>query len=155
MPFAPVNIVGYNYTSSSSSCMPSNVMGPYETFTCSISTPTTITFDGIWGYSMNCFPIIMPTATLVVDACLSVPESRKNDISMQVIPNPSDGVFRLVFNNNVGNVKVEVMDITGKILYSGKHLEGEEIRVSLLPGMYYVRCYTIRGMVERKLLIMH
>ncbi|GIV29984.1 MAG: hypothetical protein KatS3mg028_1050 [Bacteroidia bacterium] len=153
--YAPVNIIAYGYNSSSSSCMPSNAMGPYETFTCSVSTPTTITFDGAWGYATGCFPILMPTATLVVDACLSVPVSGGKDVSMQIVPNPSDGVFRLMFNNNAGSVKVEVTDITGKVLYAGEHSEGEYIRVNLLPGMYYIRCHTNRGIVERKLLIMH
>jgi len=153
MPFAPVNIIAYGYNSSSPSCMPSNAMGPFETFTCSISTPTTITFGGAWGYAAMCFPIIMPMTTLVVDACLSVPASGE-ELSMHVIPNPSDGVFRLMFNKNVGNVKVEVLDIMGKVLYSGEHLAGEDIQGNWLPGVYYVRCYTSRGVVERKILIM-
>ncbi len=57
------------------------------------------------------------TATIQVNACTGVVENTLEN-GFNVYPNPNNGEFTISFNANVGNVKMEILDIQGRVVYS-------------------------------------
>ncbi len=91
-----------------------------------------------------------PTTTLIT--------SVENKNSVSVFPNPSNGVINLNFQKELLNVKLEVSDISGKILYSEKHqqiaLGIKALDISNMPaGIYLLIIYSEDSYFMYKLLI--
>ena len=52
-----------------------------------------------------------------MNACTGVVENTLEN-GFNVYPNPNNGEFTISFNANVGNVKMEILDIQGRVVYS-------------------------------------
>jgi PKD repeat protein len=94
--------------------------------------------------------------SIFIDDCLFTKEF-KNDISVQLFPNPNSGVFTVKSNQMID--KIEVVDQNGKLLYS-KQINDKTGRISLhlVQGAYYVRTFfddldNKQRMVTKELLI--
>ncbi len=74
----------------------------------------------------------------------------KSDNEINISPNPSTGVFHISFNNVVN--KLEVLDITGRVIYS--EVPSERIFnidvSSFETGIYFVKVSTDAGVVVKK-----
>lgn len=79
-------------------------------------------------------------------------------LDFNVYPNPSSGIFNLVLNQTSENLRFEIMDVNGCLIFTGSknnQTESIEIDASILPaGVYFVRLYSgiakigIRRMVK-------
>lgn len=91
---------------------------------------------GIAGQTDNGYPAI--TCTVVTD----VNELTDNEL-ISVFPNPNSGNFVIDYAGNQGSALIEVMDITGKAVYSTQQgvASGSRIDINLghAPGVYFVR----------------
>ena len=89
-----------------------------------------------------------------------------NDIvaagELNVFPNPSNNYLNLDFTlNNVSNVTVSMIDVTGKTVYNNhlSNLNGNQGLVintsNLANGMYSLSLKTSEGTITRKVTIAH
>lgn len=80
---------------------------------------------------------------VAVDPCTGIQEAGAGQGLMAVYPNPNDGVFTVAGSEN-GTKKIEVMDMTGRIVLS-EAAAGSAVQVNitgLSKGVYYVKIST-------------
>jgi hypothetical protein len=79
------------------------------------------------------------TGKLNASPPVSVDDTQKE--SFKIFPNPSEGVFTLELNEDFQQADVIVVDVLGKIVFSGKKLEAStQINLSDYPaGMYFIK----------------
>ena len=81
--------------------------------------------------------------------------------SLSLYPNPNDGQFTLSFEfSKSKDVTIEVLDVTGRIIYSEKATAISSYRkdldlTSAESGMYQVRIITNDGVVTKKIVVQH
>ncbi len=81
-------------------------------------------------YIVNVVPNLTP---------LAVKKVVKTDLTFNIYPNPSTGIFNLSFSNEIKNVKMEVSDVLGRKIISMKLNNEKSIDLSELKnGTYYV-----------------
>ncbi len=76
--------------------------------------------------------------------------------SFSIFPNPSNGSFVITPNNDYSIEKIEMLDLTGKLVWSKEILEkSQQIRLnlSLTKGIYIIRAHNSEGIIQKKLLI--
>jgi PKD repeat protein len=79
--------------------------------------------------------------------------------TLSLFPNPNNGQFTLSFNfEKAKDVTVEVLDVTGRIVYSDKQngitTYNKQIGIENADqGMYLVRIITTEGVVTQKIII--
>jgi hypothetical protein len=84
------------------------------------------------------------SVTITVNACVGVEESSLEN-SVIVYPNPNNGEFTIAVNANVGDLKIEVVDMQGRVVFASQENNvqaGFTSRVSLnemAKGIYMVR----------------
>jgi PKD repeat protein len=77
---------------------------------------------------------------IYVDACTGIPEILQH---LSVYPNPSNGTFSIVANQNLSDASISILDVYGKEIYvkddvnlkSGEELE---ILIEAQPGIYFM-----------------
>lgn len=104
----------------------------------------TFTYGEVEDYTLNIMPAL--EAGLVYD------------YSMEVYPNPSEGVFHVEFLNAFnGGVRLEVFDITGnRIRYEEISSDNGLVIVDITdaaPGMYLIKTTTTEGQITTKQVI--
>ncbi len=78
--------------------------------------------------------------------------NESNSIEVNVYPNPTNGIINLVSNQLFSTI--EIMDITGKIVYTNATSSYfETLDISYLPaGVYHIKSTTTTGQVIKKLI---
>lgn len=72
-----------------------------------------------------------------------------HDVHFEIYPNPAQNSLYITTSENLINTHFQIIDITGKIVQSGKY-QGEPIRVSELnPGLYFLTL----GSITQKVVI--
>jgi len=93
--------------------------------------------------------------TVIVDNCSGIDELSLSQ-QMSIYPNPSNGIFTLIMNNEQGikNIEVKVMNVLGQVVYqSAITAPQSEINLKEVPsGIYFLQLQTAEGAVYRKLL---
>jgi hypothetical protein len=109
--------------------------------------------DGTWYYQTS-----TPYVRFNFDPSLAVDENQSAISIGNVFPNPTSGETTINYSlANASNVNVDVVDITGKIVYSmnnGTELEGSHKvsfnAASFSNGVYYVTISTDEATVTKK-----
>lgn len=70
----------------------------------------------IYGYNSPQGCGAQDTIFMTVDLCLGLTDASANNYS--VYPNPNDGTFSLTFNHNAGDVRIEMVDLSGRVVYA-------------------------------------
>ncbi len=92
---------------------------------------------------------------------ISTPDYLNTNIGLTVFPNPSEGVFTVAYQTKENdNTFVQVVDITGRVLYSTTEkkaqegLQNETIQLQNAPaGMYFVNVYMNNSKFTEKVII--
>jgi hypothetical protein len=74
----------------------------------------------------------------------------------EVYPNPSNGIFNIVSNNNLENTNIEVIDITGKIVYTKNvnQLTTQTLDLTELSvGVYTLKVSNIQSNQTKRVII--
>ncbi len=58
-------------------------------------------------------------ATIVVNACVGIHETTFEN-GVEVFPNPNSGVFTIAVNANVGEMKIEMFDLQGRVVFASQ-----------------------------------
>jgi len=96
------------------------------------------------------------TLDVFVGSIVSVPEL-DNPMEISVYPNPNNGVFSIDFENYTGDATVEVVDVTGKLVYVSMKMVSPDVSIdvdlgAVASGVYFVNVsgefdkYSIRVM---------
>jgi hypothetical protein len=107
------------------------------------STAGAGTFDLIYTYSDANACSATDTVTITVDICLGVNETAVN--SYNVYPNPNNGTFTLAVNSNAGDVVIEMVDLSGRVVYSANENNVQSgfttqiVTENLAAGTYMLR----------------
>ena len=111
------------------------------------------TFEGILNNETWCF-------TTGNDYATGINEIPKNQLSLVVIPNPSDGRFRLRFENGkTGKYQVQIINELGQIqfekeIYLSGDVHEEEFDLShLSSGNYFVKVFDGRNSKTEKIVL--
>jgi len=92
------------------------------------------------------------SVTVTVDLCTDVKEL--GTAAMNIYPNPNNGVFTIVFSENMSNSKVEIISMEGRLVYAEtlKGASTKDIDLSAFAkGMYYVRISNDTAVLTQKL----
>jgi hypothetical protein len=80
-------------------------------------------------------------------------------ILFEIFPNPSTGQFSIRSNEVLQNAMVQLMDLTGKVIYNRALTDDKQtisIDAGYLPhGMYIIRLQTDKKMQTGKVIIRH
>ena len=116
------------------------------------ATTPSITLDSV-GLGMGAHNIsvgvskygctVYDTIIVTFDPCSGINEVNDN-VTISVVPNPSNGMFYLTVNGMDGNAVMEIYDITGQNIYSesvnGSGIVSKPIDLTgFAKGMYFVR----------------
>lgn len=75
-------------------------------------------------------------------------ELRKNNIDLQIIPNPNNGTFIITSSNNSNIKRMIIHSMQGKIIYEAMDVnQGKEMQLSLNSGLYLVSVEYVDGKV--------
>lgn len=91
------------------------------------------------------------TASGAGNAVLDLPENEH--IDFKIIPNPNKGQFTLDLGSYSGIVMIEIIDISGKVKFSGQIDTNEPLNLLLETGVYIVRVQLDNQFLQRKLII--
>lgn len=117
------------------------------------------THDLVYSYtdSLGCSGV--DTISITVDLCLGINPVADSDVN--VYPNPTNGVFEVVFSTEANNVLIEITDVQGRVIYSSKEsfvAQGahKQIDVSAqADGIYLMRINTGATISVNRLVIQH
>jgi len=79
-----------------------------------------------------------------------------NEFGVSIYPNPSNGIINISSKENISNIEIKVIDISGKILFSKeyKNLTKETIDLSnLSSNMYIIQLKTDDKIIKSKFII--
>ena len=75
---------------------------------------------------------------------------------LNLFPNPSDGEFVLMLDNNIiRSVQIHLVDTKGRLVYSKDTFntgEGKVILPYISPGVYFLRLTHERGVIVKKII---
>lgn len=75
---------------------------------------------------------------------------------IDVYPNPSNGIFNLVFNKDNGNVSITIISMNGKVVYENNELGSHQLKVDASgwsSGVYVLKLYTNNKTTIKKLVV--
>jgi hypothetical protein len=113
-----------------------------NTFNPSVAGVGTHTVTYTYTDSAGCDGIV--TDIIIVDPCVGIEESY-GTAGMNVFPNPNNGSFVLSINGNMGDIVIDVVTITGQIVYSEQASDVKSGFVKPIDmsthanGIYYLR----------------
>ncbi len=73
--------------------------------------------------------------------------------NITIYPNPTTGIFSLKLDSSPS--KIEITDITGKIIYSDNNIVDEIVKIDISTereGIYILRIETEEGIITNKLI---
>lgn len=80
-----------------------------------------------------------------------------SDAIAEIYPNPNSSAFNLILSSTDGNVLVEILDVTGKEVYSHEYTPDLSDKIiidhSLSPGMYYVNINSKENHWVKKIIV--
>lgn len=94
----------------------------------------------------------------IEDYCITLEEgvglNENNLVGLNVYPNPSNGVFNIEMPQNIGNVSLEVFDVSGRIVLSEVLVKPQFDLSSFPSGIYIYRLgmtngNSIQGLIEK------
>jgi hypothetical protein len=94
----------------------------------------------------------------IEDYCITLEEgvglNENNLVGLNVYPNPSNGVFNIEMPQNIGNVSLEVFDVSGRIVLSEVLVKPQFDLSSFPAGIYIYRLgmtngNSIQGLIEK------
>lgn len=95
--------------------------------------------ESIAGINSNCTPIT-PLMIPINSSCIDCPLAFESELELEVYPNPSDGQFQLNIHAKFESGKVELRDVSGKIISVQKLTKNQPILRTdvshLKAGMY-------------------
>lgn len=98
---------------------------------------------------INCTAAI----TITVDVCTDIKENTAG--TMNIYPNPNNGVFTIGVSANMTNSKVEIISLEGRLVYSEILRSGQTTKevdlTALAKGLYYVRISNDTDVITQKL----
>jgi hypothetical protein len=96
----------------------------------------------------NCSSI--ESQTFSVGQCASIDESTNNDM-VQVFPNPSFGVVKVLTNFN--NYSIEITDINGKTIevIENQSKKSEVQLLNIKPGIYFINIINEDNIIRNKI----
>ena len=117
-----------------------NAPGIYVKPTVNTSYQATETFNSaVYNHTVN---------VIVLDP-VKVDEYDKLQNSVSVYPNPSNGNFKLQFDDlKQGDIEVTINDIAGKTIYEGKHSIDNALTDFVFDakdGIYFVKIYNVKS----------
>lgn len=76
------------------------------------------THDLVYTYtdSLGCSGV--DTVTIIVDLCLGATPVSDLQTPISIYPNPTNGIFEIVFSNDASDVLIEITDVEGRIIYT-------------------------------------
>jgi hypothetical protein len=95
------------------------------------------------------------TNSIVVEACIPTSVDGVASVINSVYPNPSNGEFNFVLNNNNQPYSLEILDITGKVVYS-ENSNKNKLVINLngiSSGIYFARIISASFNANAKLII--
>jgi len=125
--------------------------------TTSISvSPTVTTTYSVTGKSTSSGCSNVASITQSVNLCTSLTETEENGFA--IYPNPSQGLFSISADNGFADVRVDITDASGRIVYSNYSGAHETVLpVNLMDyakGLYFVKITETKGRQEVKKLIL-
>lgn len=112
-----------------------------------------VIFEGLDGNNPHLFEAAVDLFKITEGNTFSVSESNlENQIS--IFPNPSSGYFTIKANG-ITSFNIEMIDITGKIIYSSSSPKNEmQINTNAIAdGIYFVKVSSEKGMVIKKVMV--
>ncbi len=97
----------------------------------------------IYGYMNAAGCAAQDTIFMTVDLCLGITDNTSNNYN--VYPNPNNGTFTLAINSNPGDVVIEMVDLTGRVVYSANENNVQSgfttqiVTENLAAGAYMLR----------------
>lgn len=122
---------------------PNNFVG--NTYTEEIDYLKTWTMDRLTWLDANMF-----------GSCTDLSLVAQTKVEYSIYPNPTDGNTTIRFSSNIENGRIEVLDISGKLIYSGEILYSNQKEISLnenQPGMYFVRIFNNSELIGNEKII--
>lgn len=67
-------------------------------------------------------------------------ETKEYDLGLEIVPNPSNGYFKLLLNRPITNPEIKIFDYSGRLIEHFNMKSGNEFVFDLLvaPGIYYL-----------------
>jgi hypothetical protein len=119
----------------------------------SVATLSRVNFTYSTGCESERVPVIGE-----VDCLIGVDESTAVLSGISITPNPSNGIFKLMFNQIKSAINVEVRDIDGKLVYEDRlkvngHLNEELDFTGFAKGVYFLKLQSEDRSTVRKLIV--
>jgi len=95
----------------------------------------------------------MQEATVFVDPCVGINKNTK--FEYRISPNPNHGIFDIVVPKNITNATIEILDLSGKLIYRSK-LESERNAINITVvsrGIYLITMIVNENRNTKKLII--
>ncbi len=78
--------------------------------------------------------------------------------SVQVIPNPNNGIFTLEISNSLQIENIEIINLVGKKVFSAMFQQAQHGKVPIdfssgVSGIYFLQIKTTSGIIRKKILI--
>ncbi len=140
----------------SDTCVDETLSGDLETVDLSGLTPGNTYFIRVYDY------YIAAPATTTFDICvhsllIGVNNDLASDLNLKVYPNPSNGEFVVELSGVEADVQINVMDVTGRMVYTeGANLNGNfrtNLNLDVASGSYLLQIASEQGVVTRKIQI--
>lgn len=74
------------------------------------------------------------------------------DKSIELFPNPTSDYLNIQNNGNLSLEKLEIIEMTGKIVYQTNRIENQISLRNLDSGIYFVRIYSNKGITTKKVI---
>lgn len=97
-----------------------------------------------------------PNDSVYVDICFDIGFTGVNEInaSMQISPNPSNGLININLDGNLKAANVEILDITGKVVQTSNVTLGmNQLQLNLGTGAYFCRLRDGEAIIKTQKLI--
>jgi hypothetical protein len=84
---------------------------------------------------------------------VGINDNKSNLSTLEIIPNPNDGLF--IINSNLMNVQLEIFNMQGTLVYEENMVQvSNSIDLRMLPaGLYFARINHKKGAISKKLII--
>nr|AWJ66337.1 Muc19 precursor [uncultured bacterium] len=90
---------------------------------------------------------------VVVELCVGVNSIVKNE-SMHLFPNPSDGNVTIVFEGWLGDVRMELVDVQGRVIQT-EVVTTAEVQLKEIPsGVYWIKASNENFVATKKLMVL-
>lgn len=85
-------------------------------------------------------------ATYIIDG--------KIENTISISPNPGDGLFNVKVREGAKNIKIDIIDLTGKSIYSANYANASEFNINLtdqVQGIYFLKMVVDDEIINKKI----